>query len=86
MNLSNDRFYGPFELTVRLVEYPPYASDIKVTRYTYETGKKLYDVNIPERSVRNANDNQITRWYAINGQSQIEPERIHRLIEAHFNL
>jgi hypothetical protein len=85
MNLAENRF-SKTELLIRVVEYPPYSEDIKTQRYTYETGKAIYDVDIPCRAIRAQDGSLYKRWYAINGKTQLTPERIHKIIEAHFNL
>lgn len=86
MNLSNANFFGPEKFTIRLVEYPPYSSDIECIRYGYESKGFLYDVVIPSRPIHTQDDKQVTRYYKTNGVSTLDKSPMHAAIEAHFNL
>lgn len=81
MNITAKNFYGPQKYISEVVEYPPYITRVNMTRYGYESATALYDVVVPERPVRG-----ISKWYQVNGVSQIEPLAIHRHIMAHFDL
>jgi hypothetical protein len=52
--------------------------DTPYVRYSYETNKKLYDVEI-----RNSDK---VKTYRVNCGFETEPTNIHKAIEKHFNI
>lgn len=87
MKLSNERFFGPQELTKIMVEYPPYQVQVKAVRYGYETKEAIYDVVFLKRPVWVPQlKSYIRKYYAKNGNASLEPDKIHIEVQKHFNL
>lgn len=87
MKLSDDRFFGPQELTKIMIEYPPYQVQVKAVRYGYETKDTIYDVVFFKRPVWIPQlKSYISKYYAKNGNASLEPDKIHLAIEKKFNL
>jgi len=81
MNLSENSFYKRQVAKRSIVRKGcPDESyiDTRYTRYTYESGKALYDVD-----VRNTDHK---KTYHINCGGACEKHKIHKAIEVHFNL
>ena len=81
--LSELNFFGPQEF---IILHPPDLIQIKCIRYGYESKGKIYDVVIPERSVKIKKDEFVSKWYLTNGIPTLTPDKIHLTIERKFNL
>ena len=87
MKLFDDKFFGPQDFTMRIIEYPPYAVDVKARRWGYETGKEIYDVIYLKRPVWNDRlQIYIERLFKINGMPDIIPHKIHKEVIKKFGL
>lgn len=76
MRLSNNNFSST-QLFKRFSLFGKHY-DTKYARYTYETNKRIYDVDI---STINGD-----KTYHVNCGFSTEPETIHRAIEKHFSI